>query len=247
MSIFEIIISVALFMLGYILNMFYTSVLYHRGLAHKALDISNGMRRFIFASGMWVTGIDPKGWVCMHRMHHSHSDTEEDPHTPEQCGSLWSMFRMQYLSYNKVLKGLMNEETYYTKVVKDMEEDVHWLVRKRYWIAPHIVHVVIGIVLAFVIHPVAGIAYILGILSHPVQGALVNYYGHKSGYRNFETNDKSTNNWIVAFLCMGEGFQNNHHHRPGSAKFKVKWWEVDFGYALCRVGKFIGIIRGIKA
>ena len=81
-------------------------------------------------------------------------------------------------------------------------------------------------------------------MSHPIQGALVNYFGHKSGYRNFDIEDNSKNNLLVALIIMGEGYQNNHH-RPHSAKFGVKWFEINFGCVLCKVAKRMGIIKTI--
>ncbi|MEL7121866.1 MAG: acyl-CoA desaturase [Bacteroidota bacterium] len=246
MSTLEIILAISLFFVGYVLNMFYITVFYHRGLAHKSIEVSDRVRKFVFRTGMWITGMDPKSWVCMHRMHHTHSDTEHDPHTPEHCGNLFDMFKIQLQSYRKILIGLLKDNPEYTKVVKDIDYDVHWTSRVQLWYLPYVFQGLIGVALLIFFHPVVGIAYAVGIMSHPVQGALVNYFGHKTGYRNFETTDNSTNNWLVAFITMGEGYQNNHHHRPGSAKFKVKWYEVDFGYMLVRVAKFLGIIKSVR-
>ena len=84
--------------------------------------------------------------------------------------------------------------------------------------------------------------YWLGMNSHPVQGWLVNAFGHSKGYRSFPTPDNSTNNLPVGYLVMGEGFQNNHHHDARQAKFSVKWWEVDTGFAVCKVLEKLGLL-----
>ena len=72
-------------------------------------------------------------------------------------------------------------------------------------------------------------------MSHPVQGGLVNTFGHAVGGRNFDTDDDSTNNLPVAWLVAGEGLQNNHHQYPRSAKFAFRAWEPDLGYTACRL------------
>ena len=79
-------------------------------------------------------------------------------------------------------------------------------------------------------------------MTHPIQGWAVNSFGHWFGYRNFETNDNSRNNTIVSLLVVGEGLQNNHHERPGSASFAVRWWEIDFGYVLCKIAQAFRVI-----
>lgn len=80
-------------------------------------------------------------------------------------------------------------------------------------------------------------------MSHPIQGWMVNALGHSFGYRNYPTPDRSKNNLLVAWLVMGEGYQNNHHHQPSSAKFSVKWWEFDLGYYFCILAERFGVLE----
>jgi stearoyl-CoA desaturase (Delta-9 desaturase) len=80
-------------------------------------------------------------------------------------------------------------------------------------------------------------------MSHPVQGWAVNALGHHFGRRNFDTPDESTNNWLVAFLVMGEGLQNNPHACPASARFSTRSTEPEFGYAMAGVLAVLGIIE----
>jgi len=78
-------------------------------------------------------------------------------------------------------------------------------------------------------------------MSHPVQGGLVNSLGHAVGSRNFETSDNSRNNHLAGWLIFGEGFQNNHHAYPGSASFSHRLHEVDLGYGACVVLEKLGL------
>ena len=71
-------------------------------------------------------------------------------------------------------------------------------------------------------------------LSHPLQGFVVNAFGHRFGGRNFDTPDHSRNNLIVAALVFGEGLQNNHHRYPASARFSYRLPELDLGYVWCQ-------------
>ena len=78
----------ALFAASYCLNIVYMSVFYHRGFTHGAFTMGPRLRRFVAVTGSWVTGLDPKAWACMHRLHHLHSDNAGDPHSPHQVGVL---------------------------------------------------------------------------------------------------------------------------------------------------------------
>ncbi len=228
------------FAVGYGLNIFYITVLYHRGLAHGAVKLRPRLRKWVIFSGNWVTGLDPKGWVCMHRLHHAHSDTAEDPHSPIPRG-IWSVFFKQLSSYRRVLVGLERGRTRYTSVVADLEFPIHFLNRRGLWYLPYLLHSGIGLGLGLLwggFWP--GVCYWIGIMSHPVQGWMVNALAHRFGYRLFKTPDHSRNNTIVAWLAMGEGYQNNHHHRPQSPKFSVRWWEVDLGFGLCWLARKMG-------
>lgn len=237
-----VIVSIAIFVFGYLLNMFYITVFYHRGLAHGALDVKPGVKKFIAKSGVWVTGIDPKTWIAMHRKHHEHSDTDHDPHSPANCNNPLDMFMVQYKSYSKMMVRLMKKNPAASEAVKDLDFGVHPIMLKGYWYVPYLLHLLLGIIIGFLTNPIVGIAYVLGIMSHPVQGWLVNYYGHHSGYRTFPLEDDSRNNIVVGLLTMGEGLQNNHHKYPQSAKFSILRKEVDLGYYMCKFATKCGLI-----
>lgn len=231
------------FFVAYCLNMTYMTVFYHRGLTHGAVRLRPWMRSFVVRSGNWVTGLDPKTWCCMHRMHHLHSDTSEDPHSPLKYG-VFGVLMAQLRSYSKTMARLMAGDKRYTAMVTDLDFPVNWLNRKHLELLPYVVHgaAALGVAWYFGIWLI-GLSYFLGIMSHPIQGWMVNALGHKYGYRNFPTNDNSRNNALVAWLVMGEGFQNNHHHRPSAAKFAVKWWELDLGFVLCWFSSRMGMIE----
>ncbi len=231
------------FVAAYLLNIFYISVLYHRGLTHSAVKLRPWLVRFTARTGNWVTGLDPKGWTCMHRMHHQYSDTPQDPHSPVFQG-LFPLFLGQLHSYNRILVGLLKKEEPFVSVVADLPFGVSWLNRKKLWIAPYLLQVLIGLLIGYAFGGFwIGYAYWLGMMSHPIQGWMVNALAHRYGYRNFETPDNSRNNWMVAYLVFGEGYQNNHHQYPSRANFAVKRSEVDLGFLLCQLSQRLGLLK----
>jgi len=243
MSLSYVLACIGMLVFGYLLNILYITVFYHRGLTHNAVKLSPLTRKFVILTGNWVTGLDPKGWSVMHRMHHVHSDTELDPHSPKHYG-IFGVMLAQLHSYNKVLRGLMKKDPMYTSVAPDLDFPVNWLNRKKMWLMPYLLHVAIWFGIGFAYDAwMLGYCYFVGIMSHPIQGWLVNSLGHAYGYRNFDQDDDSRNNTAVAWLVFGEGYQNNHHRHPSSAKFSVKWFEVDMGYALCHVLQAMGIVK----
>ena len=232
-----------LFFVGYLLNIFYITVLYHRGLAHGAVQLHPFTKKLVQITGVWITGIDPKAWACMHRLHHTHSDSPLDPHSPWNDG-FFGVFRGQLKSYEKALRKLSRQDEEYVKLVPDLDFPVSWVNRKGVWWIPYALHIALAVAIACVFHAwILGLAYFLGIMSHPLQGWMVNSFAHRFGYQNYQNGDQSRNNTLVAWLVMGEGFQNNHHAFPLSAKFSKKWFEVDGGYALCWIAAQLNLLK----
>jgi stearoyl-CoA desaturase (delta-9 desaturase) len=238
-----LLLSTGIFAAAYLVNVFYITVLYHRGLTHNAIIMGPLLKKFIALTGIWVTGIDPKAWSCMHRMHHMYSDTEKDPHSPIQLG-VFGVAYGQLKSYERVLVKLIKKDRETTNLVKDIDFEVSALNRKKLWVLPYLMHILIsfGLAMAFG-HAIVGVAYYLGIMSHPVQGWLVNSLAHRFGYRNFEINDHSRNNFLVSLFVFGEGFQNNHHAYPHRACFSHRAFEFDMGYALCVIASWLQILK----
>lgn len=243
MSLNLVILSVLVFGAGYLLNGLTITVGYHRGLAHNAIRLHPALRWLVVHGGNWITGLDPKGWVVMHRLHHTHSDTPNDPHSPVNVG-VAGIARAQLDSYKRVMVGLMKRSATYTDHAKDLDFELSWLNRHGLWMLPYLTHAAVGLVLFAVSgSALLGAAYFLGMMSHPVQGGLVNAFGHAVGSRNFATPDNARNNHLVSWLVLGEGYQNNHHHAPRSARFSYRATEVDVGYAACRVLEAVGLVR----
>lgn len=236
-------LCLGVFFVTALVNMTMISVFYHRALAHKGLELSPLTRWVVVDLGIWLTGIDPKGWVCMHRAHHKHSDTELDPHSPVHYG-LIGVFVAQLKNYERTLIGLARGRERYTSLVPDLDFPVNRLNRRRMWVLPYVLHfaVALGLALAFDAW-LLGACWFAGMMSHPIEGGLVNTLGHAFGGRNFETDDNSRNNVFAAAFILGEGYQNNHHRFPNSPRFSFRRTELDLGYGVCVVLELFGLVK----
>jgi fatty-acid desaturase len=237
-----ILACITLFLAAYLVNALMITVFYHRGLAHRAVTLSPWARKLTIHSGIWLTGLDPKAWACMHRRHHAYSDTARDPHSPQHQGKMGVLLG-QLKSYERTLIGLAKGTPEYTRQVEDLDFPISWVNRKGVWYLPYVAHLAIALAIALPSGMwMLAAAYYVGIMSHPVEGWIVNTLGHAVGGRNFETSDNSRNNHLAAWLVLGEGFQNNHHRYATSAKFSYRRSEVDMGYGFCLLLERLGAL-----
>jgi stearoyl-CoA desaturase (delta-9 desaturase) len=140
--------------------------------------------------------------------------------------------------------GLAKGNPDYISHVEDLDFPINWLNRSGLWYVPYAVHLGLAVALAALTgYWLLGASYFVGIMSHPIEGWVVNALGHAVGGRNFDTPDNSRNNHLAAWLIVGEGFQNNHHRYPASARFSYRWPEVDLGYALCRALEAVRLLE----
>ena len=180
----------------------------------------------------------PIFWVATHRIHHQKSDREGDPHTPRE-GTYWA-----HMGWIMTGQGLHHDASILARYVPDLCRDrVHIWLSNWHWIS----NVVVGLgLLAF-----GGIPYVLwGIFFRTTFGLhatwLVNSATHLWGSRRFQTRDDSTNNWWVALLTFGEGWHNNHHAHPVSARHGLAWYELDINWIMIRTLERLGVAWDVK-
>ena len=231
------------FVAHWYLSLFAQTFFLHRYAAHKTFTMSRGWERFFFVF-TWITQgssyLSPWAYGVMHRMHHKHSDTLEDPHSPVNVGFL-GIFRAQYDGYVAVEQGLKNNDPVFMGHGDDLE--MGWANRTHRWYLPYVLHVVVAVIVGAIFGWPIGLALWAGAMSHPAQGAAINYFGHARGGRNFDLDDNSRNNHLTAWLVLGEGFQNNHHRWPSSARFSCRGHEVDPGYGVVRALQMLRVLR----
>jgi len=246
--------GLAAFLALYILTGLGITLGYHRLLTHRSYSTWKPIEYFLTLCGIWANEGGPLRWVCTHRLHHTHSDEEEDPHSPKQKGFWWA-HAAWWMRDDPKTDGPI--ETLFN--VKDLARDpVH-----RFFQRTHAFYLPLLAVLVFG----AGYLYneaffgdteslaiatswlIWGMFVRTVWVLhttwFVNSASHIWGYRNFETTDDSKNNWWVAALTFGEGWHNNHHAYQRSARHGLRWWEIDITYACIQVMAVLGLARNI--
>ena len=211
---------------------------YHRLLTHRGFKTPRWVEYFLTWCGTLALEGGPIFWVATHRVHHQKSDREGDPHTPRE-GAWWS-----HMGWIILGQGLHHDSTILNRYVPDLSRDpVHVALSKWHWTS----NVIVGLLLlAF-----GGIPYVLwGIFFRTTVGLhctwLVNSATHMWGSRRYITRDDSTNNWWVALLTFGEGWHNNHHAHPTSARHGLAWYEFDFNWIGISTLKALGLAWDIK-
>jgi stearoyl-CoA desaturase (delta-9 desaturase) len=224
--------------LYFVAGMFGIGMGYHRLLTHRGYRTPRWVEYCLTICGTLALEGGPIFWVATHRIHHQKSDREGDPHTPRE-GTYWA-----HMGWIMTGEGLHHDATALARYVPDLCRDrFHVWLSNWHWIP----NVVVGIgLLAF-----GGIPYVLwGIFFRTTFGLhctwLVNSATHLWGSRRFVTRDDSTNNWWVALLTFGEGWHNNHHAHPTSARHGLAWYELDLNWIGIRTLQLLGLAWDVK-
>jgi stearoyl-CoA desaturase (delta-9 desaturase) len=234
--------------LMYSARMFAITGFYHRYFSHKAFRTSRAMQFAFAVLGAASVQRGPLWWAAHHRHHHRHADTALDIHSPRH--GFWRSHMGWFLTPRNFATN--------HAAIKDLTRfpELRWLDR---------FDILVPVLLAVSL-------YALGSLLESKVPALqtsgpqlliwgffistvvlfhitvtINSLAHRWGRRRFATNDDSRNNWLLALLTFGEGWHNNHHHYPGSARQGFKWWEIDLTYYGLRLLSWLGLVWELKS
>ena len=209
----------------------------HRCMAHRGVDlhplVSHPMRFWLWMTTAMVT----KEWVAIHRKHHAKCETEEDPHSPQVYG-IGTVFFEGVELYRKAAHDTPAIEQYGAGCPTDwVERNVYARFREM---GPTLL-----LFIEVAAFGVIGVAFwALQMLVIPVLAAgTINGIGHWWGYRNFETDDTATNITPWGLIAGGEELHNNHHAFPSSARFALRRFEFDIGWAVLRVLQSVGLAK----
>ncbi len=206
----------------------------HRYFAHASFATSRWLQ-FIMGFAACAMFVDPISFAGKHRLHHKHSDTPRDVHSP-QAGFWFCWFG------SLIDEGYSNEEI--AAMAKDLRRyrELVWL--HENFLLPGLA--VWALIFAIGGFSMFGIGYCLSIAVVLNSTSALNYVCHRWGYRRYPTLDGSTNNLAVALLTFGEGWHNNHHHAPASACTGQVWWEVDILYGVIRCLAACGLVWNVR-
>jgi stearoyl-CoA desaturase (Delta-9 desaturase) len=238
------VIILVFFVVHWQASVFLQSFFLHRYGAHKQFRMSKGWERFFHALTWAVQGsswLTPRAYAILHRMHHAYSDTPKDPHSPV-VGK--NFFQMMW-DTKKTYTALKNR-TYVPEARFDDGDFPQWKLFDEtlagWWPSFAWGAVYTLFYMAFATHwwmfLLVPVHWLLG----PIHGAIVNWCGHKYGYRNFDNSDASKNTLVFDVLTMGELFQNNHHKFGMSPNFAARWFEIDPAYVLMKPLAWLRII-----
>jgi stearoyl-CoA desaturase (delta-9 desaturase) len=211
---------------------------YHRLHTHRGFKTSKAFEYFLAVCGTLTLEGGPLFWVATHRQHHQLSDQAGDPHSPRDGGFWahmgWILFGDSHHSNTALM----------SKYAPDLG-------RERFYRVLNTYHYVPLTVLGFILLAVGGWSMVLwAIFLRVIFGLhatwLVNSATHMWGSRRFETRDDSRNSWWVALLTFGEGWHNNHHAHPVSARHGLAWYEFDISWITLKILNAFGVVRDLR-
>ena len=228
----------------FVAGMVGVTVAYHRLLTHRSFQTYKPVEYFLTFCACQALQSGPIEWVAMHRIHHKESDEEPDPHSP-LVNFLWAHAGWLFVS-------LPDAHTYqeYSRFAKDLHRD-KWQRFFDMFFFPIYVLTAVLIYFAGEVYGGLGMSWLVwGVFVRTVVlwhcTWAVNSVTHTFGYRNYNTDEESTNNWLVAIFSFGEGWHNNHHADQRSAAHGQRWFEVDITYRLIKIMELMGLVWGVR-
>lgn len=230
---------VAAFITWWVAGSWGIGLCYHRLLTHRGFTVPRWLMRFMATCATLAIQAGPIAWVTTHRIHHAFTDTDRDPHSPRQS-TYWSHIGWIFTGTAQV-----HSEATRQRYSPDLLRDPYLVfLDKFYWLTP----IVVGIGL----FAIGGWTMVVwAIFLRTVLGWhftwLVNSATHLWGTRRFETRDDSRNNALIAAVTFGEGWHNNHHAYPRSAKHGLTWYEFDVNWVQLRILEKLGLVKNVYA
>jgi fatty-acid desaturase len=211
---------------------------FHRLITHRGYKVPKVVEYILVTCGTLSLEGGPIQWVVTHRIHHAHTDRVGDPHTPRD-GGWWA-------HSGWILNGTAqnHDQIKLAHYAPDLIADPYYRLLNRFYYVPLFV---VGIMLFYfggwgVL--LWGVFLRLTLALHATW--LVNSATHLWGRTRFQTGDDSRNSWWVAMLTFGEGWHNNHHAYPTSARHGLRWYEFDVNWLGIWTLQFVGLARSVK-
>jgi stearoyl-CoA desaturase (Delta-9 desaturase) len=237
------VIIVAFFIAHWQLSVFFQTFFLHRYGAHRQITMSKGWEKFFYVCTYVSQGssfLSPRAYAILHRMHHAYSDTPKDPHAPLNYTNAMTMMLATKKQYDDFAYRRVEPEKRFEGGLPDWPMidrlSQSWIGRLA-WGGAYVLFY-----MKFVTAPWMWCLLPAHFVMGPIHGAIVNWCGHKYGYRNFDNGDASLNTLPFDFVTAGELFQNNHHKYAMSPNFAARKFELDPTYQVMRLLNAVGII-----
>jgi stearoyl-CoA desaturase (Delta-9 desaturase) len=232
----------------YVVRVFALTAGFHRYFSHRSFKTSRFFQFILAWVGASSAQLGPMWWAANHRHHHQHSDQPEDIHSPVIKDAFWAHIGwIMCRAYREIQFDR----------VKDLVKFPELRFVDRFHIFPVLSLIAVLYLTGTVLNtnfPELGTSgiqlvmwgfFVSTVLVYHVT-FFVNSVTHIVGKKRFATNDESRNSWWVALLTFGEGWHNNHHRWPLSARQGMYWWEFDLTYWILRFLERIGVVWDIK-
>ncbi len=211
---------------------------WHRLLTHRGFKAPKWLEYTLSIFATMSMQDPPDKWIATHRIHHAFVDTEKDPHSA-RSGFWWP--QIGWVVWGKAQD---HDEATMKKYVPDLLKDRGHVLISRFYLVP----IALSIGIFFLIGGWSMVVW--GVFARVVFGWhttwFVNSLSHLYGKRPHDTGDLSTNNWFVAILTFGEGWHNNHHMSPTSARHGLKWYQFDMNWIAIRIFEKLGWAKNIR-
>ncbi|MGI9014369.1 MAG: acyl-CoA desaturase [Phycisphaerales bacterium] len=236
----------------YLLTALGITVGYHRYFTHRSFQTSRFMTAVLAVLGSMAFEGPVLQWVAVHRRHHHHSDDHEDPHSPHAHGSgFWQVIRGMWHAHIGWL--FRSDPRGLARYVADLRRDrlIIWMSR----LFP--VWALVGLLLPAAVGGLLTSSW-MGVLLGFIWGGLVriflvhhvtwsiNSVCHIWGSRPFRSHDESRNNVLFGIIALGEGWHNNHHAFPTSARHGLHWWQIDVTFMVIRAMAWLRLVHNVK-
>ena len=252
-------LDLGLLVVGWYITGLGITVGFHRLLAHRSFETTRPVRYFWMSLGSLAVQGSPLMWCAVHRRHHQCSDKPGDPHSPHlHDGGVWQVLRGFVHSHTGWLYSPYWSDPSLKKFIPDLMSDKPAVVIDRFYylwvIASLTIPALIGGLvvdgLATWSWQGAGTAFLWGGLvricvTHHITWS-INSVCHVFGKQDYQAGDASRNNVIFGFLAHGEGWHNNHHAFPNSARHGLKWWQFDLSWVLIRLMERLRVAWDVK-
>jgi stearoyl-CoA desaturase (delta-9 desaturase) len=222
------------------LTIFTVTLYLHRSQTHRGVDFHPVLAHFFRFWGWLTTGMVTREWVAVHRKHHAKVETEEDPHSPMIYG-IKKVFWDGVSLYRDACESKADMKQYGRGTPDD------WVESNVYGAHPYWGPTLMLLINLALFGVIGAAIWALQMVWIPFWAAgFVNGIGHWAGYRNFESADTSRNLIPWGFWIGGEELHNNHHAYPSSAKFALRKWEFDIGWAAICGLRAIGLAKVLR-
>lgn len=225
------------------LSLFCQTFFQHRYAAHGAFSMSKGWEKVFFILSYITQGssyMSPRAYAVMHRLHHAHTDTELDPHSPSFSKNIFSMMWRTRNIYSGIFNHKIETDPKYLKNVPEWDGFDRWAnsgLSRAIWVA-----IYLAFFIRFATSPWQYLLFPVTITMGAFHGAVINWFAHKYGYKNYILKNTSENLFSIDILMLGESYHNNHHKYPSAINFGKRWHEIDPIYPVIRLLAWMGII-----